>query len=238
VSKAIVNVCRESVAVVSELRECGRGLVARSSSTHQRLVQKKFALDSPFIELFRSRGKGRQIKVSTVPSESHDQGVTQTSVSFKGSMTSTGRLQLRFKDDDDGTGKLLVSAKSGGFAGEGGAWFSCGTIEKFADAVGCFPISKNDVPILRGGFWKKDNSGELAQEHLAISVSPADNRGHLAVRVRIATELWEGSAPESQQAVRLEIITSYEPMVRFSRELKALVAGARDELVLEGDLLP
>src|SRR6266404_154645 len=59
-----------------------------------------------------------------------------------------------------------------------------------------------------------------------------------AVRVRIATELWEGNVPESQQAVRLKIITSDKPLVRFSRELKALAAGARDEVVLEGELLP
>ncbi len=44
--------------------------------------------------------------------------------------------------------------------------------------------------------------------------------------------------PESQQAVRLKIITSDKPLVRFSRELKALAAGARDEVVLEGELLP
>src|SRR5258707_15664186 len=104
-------------------------------------------------------------------------------------MASIGKLQLRFKDDDDGTGELHVCATSGAFAGEGGAWFSCGEIDDFADAVGRFPISEIDVPNLRGGFWKKDQSGELDQEHLAISVSPVDNRGHLAVRVRISAKL-------------------------------------------------
>jgi hypothetical protein len=153
-------------------------------------------------------------------------------------MDSTGRLQLRFEDDGDGTGKLLAQASANGFSGKGAAWFSHEEIKEFADACGRFPISGNDKPNLRGGFFKKDGSGTLDQEHLALSIYPIDSRGHLAVQVRLATEVWDLSRSESQHLVQLEIITSYEPLLRFSRELRALADGKRSDVILDGELLP
>jgi len=41
------------------------------------------------------------------------------------------------------------------------------------------------------------------------------------VHVRLATELWDGAGCESQSAVRLELLTTYEALGRFSRELRS-----------------
>jgi len=41
------------------------------------------------------------------------------------------------------------------------------------------------------------------------------------VHVRLATELWDGARCESQSAVRLELLTTYEALGRFSRELRS-----------------
>ena len=153
-------------------------------------------------------------------------------------MESQGRLSLRFEDDGDGTGKLLAQATSGGFAGEGGAWFSTSELQDFAEAVGMFPIPEGNSPYIVGGFLKKDGNGDLEQEHLALKIYPIDRRGHLGVQVRIATELWSDARPESQHKVELEIVTSYEPLAKFSRDLKSLVEGRIKEAVLDSDLLP
>lgn len=77
----------------------------------------------------------------------------------------------------------------------------------------------------------------LEQEHLTLKVYPIDCTGHLGVQVRIATELWNDTRSESQHKVELEIMTSYEPLAKFSRDLKSLVEGRIKEAVLEGDLL-
>ena len=145
---------------------------------------------------------------------------------------------LRFEDDGDWTGKLLAQAAARGFSGEGGAWFGITELQDFAAAVGMFPIPEEHPPFIDAGFVKKDGSGELEQEHLAIKVYPIDHRGHLGVQVRIATELWRDDRPESQHKVELEILTSYELLGRFSRDLLALVEGRIEEAILEGDLLP
>ena len=152
-------------------------------------------------------------------------------------MESQGRLSLRFDNDGDGTGKLWAQASSGGFSGEGGAWFSTGELQDFAEDIGMFPIPKGNSPYIAGGFFKKDESGDLEQAQLALKVYPIDRAGHLGVLVRIAMEFWNDVRPESQNKVELEIITSYEPLAEFSRGLTSLVEGRIKEVILEGDLL-
>jgi hypothetical protein len=147
---------------------------------------------------------------------------------------SGGSLRLRFLADGDGTGKLLVRAEANGFSGEGGAYFAAGQLEAFAKKLGAFPIEGR--PSLAGGFWSKTKAGELDQEHVAIAAYPSDARGHVAVHVRLATELWGDARPESKHSVSLELITSYEPLRHFSAALAALVRGTVEEAILTGDI--
>jgi hypothetical protein len=53
----------------------------------------------------------------------------------------------------------------------------------------------------------------------------------------MATSIWQDTRPKSQSAVRLEIITTYEPLARFSKDLLALVAGTVSLATLEGEML-
>jgi hypothetical protein len=69
-----------------------------------------------------------------------------------------------------------------------------------------------------------------------LRVYPIDVTGHLGVQIRIATEVWPETRPESQHFVQLELVTSYEPLAQFSSQLKALVDGAIEEAVLEADV--
>lgn len=144
-------------------------------------------------------------------------------------------LRARFDDDQDGTGKLLVRVSAGGFSGEGGAYFVVGKLEDFAEALSVFPLSNERRPSIAGGFWSKELRGTLDQEHLAIQAYPVGLRGQIGVQVRMATELWGDERPESQNAVRVELLTTYERLARFARELKSLVRGTVEEAVLEGE---
>ena len=152
-------------------------------------------------------------------------------------MNNQGKLTLRFDDDSDGTGKLLADASANGFAGKGGAYFSIPHIEEFADSLVAFPLPETNFPEIAGGFGKRDAPNELAQEHLSIAVYPVDGRGHLGIQIRIATELWDGEREKSQHAVKLEFLTGYEAIAKFSKNLKALVVGQIEEAILESELL-
>ena len=151
-------------------------------------------------------------------------------------MDAPDKLLIRFLNEDDGTGKLQVRAHCNGFSGEGSAWFSTDELDEFASALAVFPISEENPPAIRSGFGRQDGSGELEQEHLSLRVYPIDRTGHLGVQIRLATEVWAQTRPESQHSVQLEIPTSYEPLAQFSRQLKALLDGSVKEAILEADL--
>lgn len=90
-----------------------------------------------------------------------------------------------------------------------------------------FPLPAEKHHLLSGGFSE--------QEHVAIEVYPVDQRGHLGVQVRTATEWWKGSRPESQMKATIEIVTSYQPLLEFSGGLKRLLEGSIEEVLLEGE---
>jgi hypothetical protein len=146
-----------------------------------------------------------------------------------------GSLRLYFRDYGDGTCDLKAQAEADGFAGASGACFSVAELEAFAAALTTFPLPSNPRPEIAAGFYEEAAPHGLRQEHLALAAYQVGRRGYVGVQVRMMTPLWGEERPESQKAVRLEIITTYEPLARFARELLALVQGSTDEAVLEGD---
>jgi hypothetical protein len=145
-------------------------------------------------------------------------------------------LRLRFQDDGDGTGKLIARAEADGYSGEGSAYFNIDRLEEFAKAIGAFPLPSSDERrSITGGFGKKDGDGDWEHEHLGIAVYPADAlRGYIGIQVRMATEVWQATRPESQKTARIEVVTTYEPLSRFSRDLLSLLNGTIKEALLEG----
>ncbi|MFZ0136584.1 MAG: hypothetical protein WAK89_05980, partial [Candidatus Sulfotelmatobacter sp.] len=137
-------------------------------------------------------------------------------------------LRLRFETDGDGTGKLTAGARYCGFAGSGGAWFSISRIDEYAGAIAEFPLPANKKLLLAGGFWKE---GKLSQEHLALEVCQIDSQGHIGIQVRISSELWPGLRPESQRVARFEIVTTYERLRQFSKDLRELAHGKVEEIL-------
>src|SRR5271166_3239742 len=145
-------------------------------------------------------------------------------------------LRLRFSDDGDGTGELRARAEADGFAGEGGAYFSTSELEEFAIAIGTFPLPVGDKRLsIAGGFWSQERRGDLQQELLGINVYFADAlRGYIGIQIRMATPIQEGTRPDSKKMSRVEIVTTYEPLTKLSRDLIAVLHGKLKEAVLEG----
>jgi hypothetical protein len=146
-----------------------------------------------------------------------------------------GSLKLRFYDDGDGTGNLSVEAVAKGYTGTGTAYFGIDKIEQFAGSISKFPLAESDCFFISGGFGAGDGCPE--QEHVGVEIYPIDGRGHIGVQVRLATPVWPLTRPKSQSIVRLEIITTYEPLATFSRDLLALVRGKTSEVMLEGEMV-
>jgi hypothetical protein len=145
-------------------------------------------------------------------------------------------LRLRFSDDGDGTGELRARAEADGFAGESGAYFSTAELEEFAKAVGTFPLPVGGKRLsVLGGFWSQERRGELDQELLGINVYFANApRGYIGIQIRMATPVSHGMRPNSKKAVTLEVVTTYEPLAKFSRDFTAVLRGTLKEATLQG----
>jgi hypothetical protein len=148
-------------------------------------------------------------------------------------------LRLRFWNEGDGHGQLTARAEAEGFSGEGKAYFNIEELEEFADSLRVFPFPLVDARrSIAGGFLSKKDSSKLEQEHLGISVYPADaHRGYIGIQVRMATEVWPQTRLESRKQAVVEMITTYEPLSKFSRDLRSVLRGSLNEAFVEGENL-
>ena len=50
----------------------------------------------------------------------------------------------------------------------------------------------------------------------------------------MATEVWKETRPESKKMAVVEVVTTYEPLSKFSKDLIALLHGKIKEAALQG----
>jgi hypothetical protein len=144
-----------------------------------------------------------------------------------------GFLTLGFSDDGDGTGALDVEAEVDGYSGRSHAYFNKDEVRRFALALSQYPIPGNQSCSITSGFG--ESRGKPAQEHVGIDAYPVNRRGYVGIQVRMATEVWTETRPESQRITQLEIVTTYEPLARFSKDLLAMLDGTAPAATLEGE---
>jgi len=144
-----------------------------------------------------------------------------------------GFLRLGFSDDGDGTGRIDVEAAAEGFSGCSHAYFNKDDVKQLAEALSQYPLPEDKPCSITSGFG--ESRGRPSQEHVGIDAYPVNRRGYIGIQVRLATPVWSGARPESQSIAQLEIVTTYEPLARFSRDLLALLSGTVPEAMLEGD---
>jgi len=143
-------------------------------------------------------------------------------------------LRLRFRDDGYGIGVLFARTEADGFSGAGEAYFDITEIENFAKAVSIFPLPAGICPAISGGVGTNAKYGE----RLGITVSLWDaQRGYVAVQVRMQTETWRLGRLESLHSARIEILTTYQPLADFGKELINLVHGRSKEAFLYGECI-
>lgn len=144
-----------------------------------------------------------------------------------------GSLKLKIDADGDGTAELFASFEANGFAGWGSAWFDLLDLEKKANEFGKYPLDQSNLPLVEGGYWKKDGIGEIEQEHLHISAYPINSRGGIGLRVQAATPYQGENEKRSVHSASVELKVTYAQLGRFSDQLRELAKGSLTEVVLE-----
>lgn len=138
-----------------------------------------------------------------------------------------GLLELSFSPDDEWSGFLTARAEANGFAGAGRAYFNNDELLAFAASLQEFPMKGR--PTVRGGYPASARTGAREEVHLELTCYPVSGRGHIGVEVRLGSH-------GVTHAVTLQIVTVYEPLARFAKELRSLVNGEREEAVLRGEV--
>ena len=148
---------------------------------------------------------------------------------------SGSELQVSYRTDEDWTGQIIATVKSGEFSARGAAWFDRINVKQtFLAALRSFPLTATTPALIEGGFWSKENPGTLAQCHLRIAVKPYDVRGTLLVHVDLSSEIWTTPDADLQNLASIRFTTEYAAVDRFAQEFEAVLDGERDVAVLTG----
>ena len=147
---------------------------------------------------------------------------------------SASELQVAYQADDDGTGKIVATVKSGEFSAQGAAWFNPIDVKRtFVAALRSFPLTAITPALIEGGFGSKERPGSL-ECHLRIAVRPYDVRGTLLVHVDLSSEVWTTPDADLQNLATIRFTTEYVAVDRFAQEFEAVLDGERDVAVLTG----
>ena len=144
-------------------------------------------------------------------------------------------LVLRYEyRDTDATGRLSAEVQVDGFAGTSSAWFGEAELVEFAARLLTYPLGDTELH-LRGGYG---TDGGAFEEHVGLTVRAVGRRGQVGVVAHLETPAGHhahlGSSPSE---VRVEVLTTYEALARFSSELTRLVAGMADQAGLDAEVL-
>jgi hypothetical protein len=146
---------------------------------------------------------------------------------------STAELRVIYRPDDDGTGEIIATVRSGAFSAQGSAWFGR-DLEIFLAGLRSYPLSSENPPMIEGGFWKSGKSGVLDQCHLRITVKPCNTRGALLVRAELASQVQRSPDADLQNSATIRFLTEYAAINHFAAEFELLLNGQLDVAILHG----
>jgi hypothetical protein len=148
---------------------------------------------------------------------------------------SASELRLVYRTDEEYTGQIRATVKSGQFSAEGAAWFDRINVKTtFLAALRTFPLRTNDPPMLEGGFWNRGNPKSLDQCHLRISIKPYNSRGMLLVHVDVSSEVWKTSDADLQNSATIRFCAEYTAVDIFAKEFEQILDGKREVAILKG----
>lgn len=153
---------------------------------------------------------------------------------------STAELRVIYRPDEDGTGEIIATVKSGAFAAQASAWFGR-DLRTFVANLRSFPLTSANPPTIEGGFWDKKGSGiwsernSLKQCHLRISIRPHNTHGTLLVHVDLASPVLKTPDADLQNSATIRFLTEYAAVAGFAEQFEKVLDGARDDAVLQGN---
>jgi hypothetical protein len=145
-------------------------------------------------------------------------------------------LTVRYQPDaaDVGLGHLKVAAQANGFGGVSEVWSGEDQLLALASRLEAYPLPADDPPSISMCYRRPDRVDE---EYLGLTFRPVGPRGQVGVEVHLAESPETRGRPGFVCDVRLELLTTYERLGRFTADLTRVVRAELDEARLEGERL-
>jgi hypothetical protein len=146
---------------------------------------------------------------------------------------SAAELRVTYRSDEEWTGQITATVKSGVFSAQGSAWFGRTHVKKtFLASLRSFPLTSANPPTIEGGFW--NGRGSLDQCHLRIIIKPYNARGTLIVRADLASEIWKTPDADLQNCATIRFLAEYTAVDGFAEQFEKVLDGEQEGAVLKG----
>ena len=133
------------------------------------------------------------------------------------------RVVISYTPDADLVGWLRIDVETPRFKGNGEFWASPSLIKDFADSLSQYPISDENHPELRCGYGQSKVDDVI----ISLGIKPADALGALKINLNVSDHV------DRDSRLQTHFIAHCPNIERFQRQLFSLLAGARDDAVLE-----
>ncbi len=124
-------------------------------------------------------------------------------------------------------------ARADGLAGESSAYVDEEGLLAFADDLAAYPLPDTPIRTVRGGL----GGGTELRSMVELSATPVGRHGQVGIFVHLATFVWPDDLVRTPRAVDLVLLTTYERLGAFSRDLRRTVRGDLDHATIEGERL-
>jgi hypothetical protein len=142
-------------------------------------------------------------------------------------------IRIQLESDADGCGQLFVEYSINGYAGKSNAWFNVADLKTKVERFFDYPLSIDDLPCIRGGFWNMDGS-DIEAEHVYLSASPYGPLGDIVLSVRCAIPPPDSDSGEILCSGSAKINVTYQQLKQFGMDLNSLIDGEIDEAAILG----
>ena len=136
---------------------------------------------------------------------------------------------------DDFYALATVSARANGFAGRSSIWLTPEALATFAAALSAYPLDPSNRPTLIGGYGPNPQTGAEAEDHVRLEAQPVGPYGQVALVATLLDPSSPAGRPRSN--VTLELLTTYQRLGAFARDVVAISKGEVPAALLGAELL-
>jgi hypothetical protein len=146
-----------------------------------------------------------------------------------------GTLRVTLASIDYGAGELTAEVNVNGFSGVSSAWFGTDRLLAFAaELEKTFPFTRDRPIVLQGGVWNSKQNC-IEEVHVGLSFYPFGLRGAVTCQVDLnaaAQPEFGNSNKRRPSLLSCDIVTTYEDVREFSRQMIALANGEGGNAIL------